>query len=103
MSRRMAHSRRTHHSLDVLFRFAKRTKSRASQNKLGRPNSAGAFVEPATSRSSGHAALLADDERREDQSSSSAGISRLGLAALGIVFGEIGRASMPNTCLALCR
>src|SRR5215472_10368857 len=51
MSRRMAHSRRTHHSLDVLFRFAKRTKSRASQNKLGRPNSAGAFVEPATSRS----------------------------------------------------
>jgi hypothetical protein len=51
MSRRMAYSRGKHHSLDVLIRFAKRTKSRASQNKLGRPNSAGEFVEPATSRS----------------------------------------------------
>ena len=38
----------------------------------------------------GHAPLLADDERREDQSSSSAGISRLALAALGVVFGDIG-------------
>jgi K+ transporter len=66
----------------------------------------------------GHAALPADNERREDQSSSSAGITRLGLAALGVVFGDIGTSpvytlrecfspehglpSMPNTCLALC-
>ena len=38
----------------------------------------------------GHAALPADDEPAEDQSNRSTGLTGLGLAALGVVFGDIG-------------
>jgi KUP system potassium uptake protein len=38
----------------------------------------------------GHAALPADQELEEEQSNSSTGLAGLGLAALGVVFGDIG-------------
>ena len=54
----------------------------------------------------GHAALPADDELREDQSSNSVGIARLGLAALGVALRSVvdlldtdNRRRRQNTCV----
>jgi len=38
----------------------------------------------------GHAALTAEDERGEHQSDTSTGLAGLSVAALGVVFGDIG-------------